>query len=34
MGPTVMAVAGADGAVYVTDDAAGAVYRMTPPPSG
>jgi glucose/arabinose dehydrogenase len=33
-GRPVMAVAGADGAVYVTDDAAGAVYRMTPPPSG
>ena len=31
-GRPVMAVAGPDGAVYVTDDAAGAVYRMTPPP--
>ncbi len=26
-----MAVLGPDGAVYVTDDSAGAVYRMTPP---
>ena len=26
-----MAVPGPDGAVYVTDDAAGAVYRMAPP---
>ena len=32
-GRPVMAVAGPDGAVYVTDDAAGAVYRMTPPAS-
>jgi glucose/arabinose dehydrogenase len=31
-GRPVMALAGPDGAVYVTDDAAGAVYRMTPPP--
>lgn len=30
-GRPVMAVPGPDGAVYVTDDAAGAVYRMTPP---
>jgi glucose/arabinose dehydrogenase len=30
-GRPVMALAGPDGAVYVTDDAAGAVYRMTPP---
>jgi glucose/arabinose dehydrogenase len=30
-GRAVMALAGPDGAVYVTDDAAGAVYRMTPP---
>jgi glucose/arabinose dehydrogenase len=32
-GRPVMAVPGPDGAVYVTDDAAGAVYRMTPPAS-
>jgi glucose/arabinose dehydrogenase len=31
-GRPVMALAGPDGAVYVTDDAAGAVYRMTLPP--
>ena len=30
-GRPVMAVSGPDGAVYVTDDPAGAVYRMTPP---
>ena len=30
-GRPVMALPGPDGAVYVTDDAAGAVYRMTPP---
>jgi glucose/arabinose dehydrogenase len=30
-GRPVMALAAPDGAVYVTDDAAGAVYRMTPP---
>ena len=32
-GRPVMALPGPDGAVYVTDDAAGAVYRMTPPAS-
>jgi glucose/arabinose dehydrogenase len=32
-GRPVMALAGPDGAVYVTDDDAGAVYRMTPPPT-
>jgi glucose/arabinose dehydrogenase len=26
------AVAGGDGALYVVDDTAGAVYRLTPPP--
>jgi glucose/arabinose dehydrogenase len=30
-GRPVAAVAGPDGAVYVTDDAAGAVYRVAPP---
>lgn len=30
-GRPVMAVPGPDGAVYVTDDFAGAIYRMTPP---
>ena len=30
-GRPVMALQGPDGAVYVTDDAAGAVYRMQPP---
>jgi glucose/arabinose dehydrogenase len=30
-GRPVAAVAGPDGAVYITDDAAGAVYRLTPP---
>jgi glucose/arabinose dehydrogenase len=30
-GRPVMAVAGPDGAVYVTDDLAGAVYRLAPP---
>jgi glucose/arabinose dehydrogenase len=30
-GRPVMALPGPDGAIYVTDDAAGAVYRMTPP---
>ncbi len=30
-GRPVAAVAGPDGAVYVTDDAAGAVYRLAPP---
>lgn len=31
-GRPVAAVVGPAGAVYVTDDAAGAVYRMVPPP--
>jgi glucose/arabinose dehydrogenase len=31
-GRPVAAVAGPDGAVYVTDDEAGAVYRLAPPP--
>ena len=30
-GRPVMALPGPDGAIYVTDDAAGAIYRMTPP---
>ena len=30
-GRPVMAVQGPDNAVYVTDDAAGAIYRMQPP---
>ena len=32
-GRPVMALPGPDGALYVTDDAAGAVYRVTPPSS-
>jgi glucose/arabinose dehydrogenase len=30
-GRPVMALLGPDGAIYVTDDSAGAIYRMTPP---
>jgi len=30
-GRPVAAVAGPDGAVYITDDAAGAIYRLAPP---
>jgi glucose/arabinose dehydrogenase len=30
-GRPVAAVRGPDGAVYITDDAAGAVYRLAPP---
>lgn len=33
-GRPVAAVAGPDRAVYITDDEAGAVYRLSPPPSG
>ncbi len=32
-GRTVDAVPGPDGALYVTDDKAGAVYRLVPPQS-
>lgn len=31
-GRPVAAVTGPDGAVYITDDFAGAVYRLAPPP--
>ncbi len=31
MGKPADAIAGPDGAVYVIDDTAGAIYRLTPP---
>jgi glucose/arabinose dehydrogenase len=33
-GRPVDAVAGPDGALYVSDDLAGAIYRLAPPPHG